>query len=125
MKFLSLIKSLFRSAPRYSAQACADRVRRGEAMLVDVREPGEWASGFADSAALLPLSDLAGARTHWNKFLAEANGRELLLYCAVGGRSGIAARILTAEGFRAANAGSLAEWRNAGWPLDRNAGKLP
>jgi rhodanese-related sulfurtransferase len=91
----------------------------GEAILVDVREPAEWATGVAKSARLLPLSDLTGRRTQWNKFLADAPGREILLYRAVGGRAGIAARILGAEGLRAANTGGLKDWIAAGWPVSK------
>jgi len=111
-----MFKAMFTSAPRLTPADCAARLRAGEAFLVDVREPGEWATGVAESAQLLPLSDLTGARTQWAPFLAAANGREILLYCASGGRSGMAARILVAEGVRAANTGGLAEWLAAGWP---------
>jgi len=85
--------------------------------LVDVRERHEWESGVAERAVLLPLTDLVGRRLYWQPFLVANAGRELLFYCAAGGRSGVAARVLTAAGFRAANAGSLKEWSTAGWPV--------
>ena len=119
MKVLPMIKALFASAQRISPADCAARVRSGEAILIDVREPSEWARGVVQSARRLSLTDLVGARTQWKPFLAEAQGRELLLYCAVGGRSGVAARILVNEGFRAANAGAITEWTTAGWPLEK------
>ena len=114
-----MLKAIFTSAPRLTPADCAARVRSGEALLVDVREPGEWAGGVAHSAALLPLSDLIGSRSQWKEFLATAAGREILVYCAVGGRSGLAARLLVAEGFRAVNTGGLAEWLDSGWPVVR------
>ena len=117
MNLISMTKALFTSVPRVSPAECAARVRAGEALLVDVREPTEWLSGVAESAALLPMSDLNGARTLWRDFLAQVGQREVLTYCAVGARSGIVARILVSEGVRAANAGALAEWRSAGWPI--------
>ena len=117
MSLLTLFKAMFTSAPRATPADCAARVRSGEALLVDVREPGEWSGGVAHSAKLLPLSDLTGARTQWKPFLADAAGREILLYCAAGGRSGLAARLLTVEGFRAANTGGLSDWAAAGWPV--------
>ena len=49
------------------------------------------------------------------------DGREILLYCASGGRSGMAARMLVAEGVRAANTGGLADWLDAGWPVVKPA----
>jgi rhodanese-related sulfurtransferase len=112
-----LLKAMFTTAPRYAASDCLDRVRSGAAVLIDVREPSEWAAGVAERAVLLPLTDLTGGRALWKPFLAAHAGRELLCYCAAGGRSAIAARALAAEGFNAANAGSLGEWSAASWPV--------
>jgi len=117
MNLFQMLKSLFTSAPRQAPLACAHRVRSGEAFLVDVREPGEWADGVARHARLLAFSDLTGARTQWSQFLAEAKDREILLYCASGARSGFAARVLTAEGLKAANTGGLGDWAGSGWPI--------
>ena len=117
MMLITMFKSMFTSAPRYAPADCASRIRAGEAFLVDVREPGEWADGVAHSANLLSFSDLMSARKQWAQFLADANGREILLYCASGARSGMAARLLVAEGVRAANTGGLGDWIGAGWPV--------
>lgn len=117
MKPLRLIRAMFGAVPRHRAEACFDRVRAGAAILIDVREPSEWRTGVADQAVLLSLSDLTSARETWKPFLAAHRDRELLCYCGAGVRSGMAARILTREGFRAANAGSFKEWAAAGWPV--------
>lgn len=117
MKILSMMKAMFTSVPRVAPAECAARVRGGKAILVDVREPAEWEGGVAQSARLLPLSDLTGPRVQWRPFLAETGDREILLYCAAGGRSGLAARLLAAEGFRAVNAGAIGEWLDSGWPI--------
>lgn len=88
------------------------------AVLVDLREPGEWAAtGVAKQAARLSLSDLRGSRVQWRPFLEQNKGKKLLLYCASGTRSGLAARQLRAEGFDAVNTGSLRRWQSSGWPL--------
>ena len=121
MNLLKMLKSLFTSAPRYAPLECAHRVRSGEAVLIDVRESGEWSGGVAERAVLLALSDLTGRRAQWQPFLTANGGKELLVYCASGGRSAIAARILVNEGFRAANVGGFAEWTSAGWPVSRPA----
>lgn len=121
MNLFKLLKSMFTSAPRSSPQECADRVRRGEAVLIDVREPAEWAEGIAQDAQLLAFSDLTGARAQWKSFLAGVADREILVYCASGGRSGMAARVLAAEGFKVANTGGLGDWAQAGWPVVKPA----
>jgi rhodanese-related sulfurtransferase len=105
------------AAPRPPPLDCAARLRSGAAVLIDVREPAEWAEGVAQNAVLLPLSDLTGGRLQWTPFLSHHRERELFVYCRSGGRSAIAARILAAEGFRAANTGSLTDWSAAAWPV--------
>lgn len=119
MAFIQMLSSLFKSTPSASPAAVAARLRSGDAVLVDVREPNEWSRGVVESAVLLPLSDLTRQRVHWSPFLAQTAGRELLLYCASGTRSGIAARLLAGEGFRVANAGGLSDWSAAGWAITK------
>lgn len=92
-------------------------LQAGSAVLIDLREPAEWASGVAKGAALLPGSDLRGGRGQWGPFLETNRDRRLLLYCASGARSVLAAKKLRAEGFDAVNAGSLRDWDRAGWPV--------
>ncbi len=100
-----------------SAEA-AKRLEGGKAVLIDVREPGEWtASGVAAPAVLLSLSDLQGARKDWKPFLEENQGKELILYCRSGNRSGIAARLLAKEGWSTLNAGGFKDWAAAGLPV--------
>jgi rhodanese-related sulfurtransferase len=123
MNVFRLIKAMFTPIPRLRPAVCADRVRAGSALLVDVREPSEWEDGYAKGAALLPLSDLNGPRTQWTPFLAGAANRELILYCGVGGRAAIAAKLLATEGYRTANGGGFSEWCNAGWPTQKPAGR--
>ncbi|MEI6464448.1 MAG: rhodanese-like domain-containing protein [Verrucomicrobiota bacterium] len=117
MNYLKMAKALFTSAPSLPPGDCFERIRSGAAVLIDVREPDEWASGVAEHAVRLALSDLSDARKDWKPFLAANAQRELLVYCAAGGRSAIAARLLVQEGFRAANTGGLRDWVAAGWPV--------
>lgn len=119
MKLLAMLKAAFSSAPRRAPADCAQLIRSGEALLVDVRESGEWAEGVADKAALLAMSDLTGPRAAWGPFLAKVKDREIFLYCASGTRSGLAARLLAAEGIRATNTGGLGDWLAAGWPVSK------
>jgi rhodanese-related sulfurtransferase len=117
MSLFKTIAALFRRAPRRRPAECFAAVRSGQALLVDVREPAEWESGVAAGAILLPLTDLAGGRRLWSEFIRDVGPREVLVYCQAGGRSALAARILTGEGLSAVNAGALAEWAAAGWPI--------
>lgn len=115
--FLGIACAPASNVPSRTPAEAAERVRAGTAVLVDVREPAEWAnSGVVAAAHLLPLSDLRGARTQWRAFLEAHRDKELILYCRTGNRSGQAATLLVADGFHVANAGGLREWIAAGQP---------
>jgi len=104
--------------PSLPPTEAAARVAAGTAVLVDVREAAEWkATGVVATAHLLALSDLRGARTEWRAFLEANRDKELILYCRSGNRSGQAAQLLAAEGFRVANGGALKDWVAAGLPV--------
>ena len=111
--------TFWRARPQIKPEALRAALKAGTAVLVDVREQAEWATGTAKQAALLPLSDLRGPRLQWNAFLEKNRGKQLLLYCHSGTRSAMAAAQLRKEGLAALNAGSLAAIDRAGWPLCR------
>jgi len=95
----------------------AKRVAEGKAILIDVREPAEWAaSGVAEPAVLLPMSDFNGEQKLWKPFLEKNAGKELILYCRSGNRSGQVAAKLAAQGKAVANSGALKDWVAADLP---------
>ena len=99
--------------PKVAAQLVAD----GKAVLVDVREPAEWAeTGVAAGAALLPKSDFDGAQKLWKDFLAHTGDKEVILYCRSGKRAGAVGSTLAAKGIKVANAGGFGDWVAAGLP---------
>jgi rhodanese-related sulfurtransferase len=62
------------------------------------------------------LPNLTGPRQTWKPFLEKNRDKELIIYCRSGGRSGRAAQLLAAEGYRTANAGGFSDWQAAGLP---------
>lgn len=115
---LLVLYQVILARPALSLAEAKAALAAGTAVLIDLREPAEsTATGVAKQAARLPFSDLRGTRTQWRPFLEQHKDRKLLLYCASGTRSGLAARQLRAEGFDAINAGSLRRWQNSGWPV--------
>lgn len=115
---LTMLSACAAPVPRVTPDEAAQRVASGGAVLVDVREPDEWAqTGIVAGAKPLALSDLRGERRDWKPFLAANKDRELILYCRSGNRSGQAAALLAAEGYRTANAGGLRDWVAAGKPV--------
>lgn len=105
------------AGPAISPVEASKRVAAGTAVLIDVREPDEWAGGVAEPALLLSLSDLRGDRVQWTPALEKVRGKELIVYCRSGTRSGIAAGILRKEGFTVLNAGGFGDWTSAGLPV--------
>lgn len=101
-----------------SATEAAKLVADGKAVLVDCREPAEWKdTGVAAPAVLLSKSDFDGDQKQWKAFLAKNSGKQLLVYCRSGARSGAVASALAEKGIKAANVGGLKNWTDAGLPL--------
>ena len=65
----------------------------GEVQLVDVRGPGETAGGVIDGARTIPLTELRSRLTELDA------DHPIIVYCAGGWRSSVAASLLRANGF--------------------------
>ncbi len=116
---LSLATSVFAAdaAPKISAADAAKLVESGKAVLVDCREPAEYAeNGVAKPAVLLPKSDFDADQKKWKEFLEQNKGKQIIVYCRSGGRAGTVAGALKQRGIDAVNAGGLKDWTAAGLP---------
>jgi rhodanese-related sulfurtransferase len=88
----------------------ADRLVAGGALLLDVREPDEWAAGHAPAAVHVPLRTLPANRPE--------PGRAIVAVCRSGARSARAAEALRQWGYDAVNlAGGMQAWATAGLPV--------
>ena len=117
---LSLVSTLVAAeVPKIDAATAAKLVAEGKAVLVDVREPSEWAeSGVAGPAALLPKSEFdAGQAGAWKDFLAKVGDKQVITYCRSGRRSDAVAAALAEKGLKVANAGGFKAWQDAGLPV--------
>lgn len=65
-------------------------------IIIDVREPYEFATGHVDGAINIPPSDLMSGATKLN---GVAKDTELIAYCKTGSRSAVAMNILKDLGF--------------------------
>ncbi|MEP6696957.1 MAG: rhodanese-like domain-containing protein [Pseudonocardiales bacterium] len=87
----------------------------GEVVLLDVREPDEWAAGHAAAATHLPLGQLRADSL--------TNETVIVAVCRSGHRSGQAAAALRSVGFEARNLiGGMQAWARAGLPVLRDDG---
>lgn len=84
--------------------------RRPGAVLLDVREPDEWASGHAPGAVHVPMGRLTPDNL--------PDGRPVYVICRSGNRSCRVAEVLTASGIDARNvSGGMIAWSGAGLPV--------
>ena len=82
------------------------------AVLLDVREAGEWQAGHAEGARWIPLGELAGRQSEIPA------GRDLVVICRSGARSGRVTEALVGAGHAAVNlAGGMQAWAAAGLPV--------
>lgn len=87
------------------------------ALVVDVREPGEYAEGHVPQALLMPL------RTVPDRYQELPKDTTLYLVCAVGARSMQAAYFLAELGYDVRNvAGGTRDWIAAGLPVETGLG---
>ena len=99
---------------RLSPQFAADRLSSPQPpLVVDVRAPGERRQKHIAGSLHIPLNRLA------ENLNSLPNDRPLLVHCAGGYRSSIAASILQAGGFSpvAEIAGGIAAWESANLPI--------
>lgn len=90
----------------------------GGAVLLDVRENGEWNAGHAPQARHIPLGQLA------DRAGTLPVGRQVITVCRAGGRSAQAARILSGRGVDAISlSGGMIAWARAGLPVVGRGGR--
>lgn len=102
-------------APRSVDVQQAQQMNAKGALLLDVREPHEYASGHAPGSRLIPVGQL-------DKRLKEIEAyrdKPVVLICRSGKRSAAATEILQKAGFTAATnvEGGMNAWEKAGLPV--------
>ena len=86
-----------------------------QAVLIDVREPHEYAAAHISGAIHMPLSQFDV------KALPEAGDKHMVFYCAMGMRSQSVAEHLISNGIidSAVNMiGGIQDWSVSGYPLE-------
>lgn len=86
---------------------------KDEALVVDVREPNEYAAGHVPGALLLPLAMVPLRHSELPK------GETVYLICQTGGRSFTAATWLAQQGYDVRNVtGGTSDWIANGFPVE-------
>lgn len=98
---VALLRIVVLKGGRVSSNVVKERIAAG-ASIVDVRTPEEFRQGSYPGAVNIPLQVL-------RQRLGEIDrSRPVVVFCASGGRSAVAAQVLTAAGYAdVSNAGGL------------------
>ncbi|CAJ0796116.1 Thiosulfate sulfurtransferase GlpE [Ralstonia condita] len=100
---------------KLSASAATQLINRRNAIVVDVRESGEYAAGHLPQAKHAPLGELEGKAGS----LAKNKETPIILVCQTGQRAGRAQAVLKRAGYSEVYSleGGLAAWQQAGLPV--------
>jgi rhodanese-related sulfurtransferase len=103
--------------PWVNAAQATHLINREDALVIDVREPNEYAAGHVLGAKNMPLARLVAGATEQLK----RKERPIIVYCDGSERAGKAAALLKRQGFtRVANlSGGLNGWQQAGLPVEK------
>jgi rhodanese-related sulfurtransferase len=102
--------------PSVSPAQATQLINREDALVLDVRDPGEYGAGHILGAKNLPLARIASAGE-----VAKKKDATLVLYCESGDRAGKATGELRKQGYTkvVSLSGGLGAWKQAGLPVER------
>jgi rhodanese-related sulfurtransferase len=114
---LPTIQKLFSRTKEVGVAAAVSLINRRDAVIVDVREPGEFQSGHIPNARNMAVEKIGEGAKGLEKF----KSKPILVVCQSGTRSGQAVRALQAQGFTevVALAGGMSGWQQAQMPVEK------
>jgi len=104
--------------PTVSAAQATQLINREDALVIDVRDPGEYGTGHILGAKNVPLSRIDAAGS---EIAAKRKDKPVIVYCDNGNRSTKAVAALKSQGFGkvVSLSGGLGAWRQAGLPVEK------
>jgi rhodanese-related sulfurtransferase len=109
--------------PQISVEEYA-AIPAGEVVLLDVREPEEWADGHAAEAVHVPMNSVPATVAHDPGPLT--SDTRIVVTCKAGGRSAQVTAWLLQNGFDAVNLdGGMLAWATAHRPMVSETGEPP
>ena len=112
-----VINRLFRTGNEVSILEAVQLINRRDAVVIDVRDSGEYAAGHIVNARHVPEAQLAARIKEMEKFKT----RPIIVSCSTGSRAAHAADVLRKHGFGEVFAlhGGIAAWQQASMPLEK------
>lgn len=110
-----LINRPFRQAKEIGVAEAVQLINRRDAVVVDVRDSGEYAAGHIANARHIPEGQLADRLKELDKF----RSRPIIVSCRAGSRAAGVVGVLAKNSFSEVFAlrGGVAAWQQAGMPL--------
>ena len=108
----------FRQSHEVGAFDAVQLINRRDAVVLDVRDTGDYGAGHITGARHMPESQLADRMKEIEKF----KSRPIVVCCRTGTRAPVVGAMLRKQGFAEAFAlrGGIAAWQQASLPLEKN-----
>ena len=112
-----LISRPFRQTHEVGAFEAVQLINRRDALVLDVRDTGDYAAGHITHARHITEAQLADRIKELDKY----KSRPIVVACKTGSRAPAVAGLLRKQGFTEAFAlrGGIAAWQQASLPLDK------
>ena len=112
-----LITRLYRTGTDVGSFEAVQLINRRDAVVLDVRDAGEFAAGHVANARHIPETELANRVKELEKY----KSRPIIITCRSGARVGAVSGILRKHGFSEVFGlrGGIAAWQQAGLPLEK------
>jgi len=101
----------------------AEQAKKGDAVIVDVRDGDELADGMVSGAYWLSTGDIKNQTPRYKEIISRLpKDKTIYIYCAAGHRAGKVADTLRAQGFHAENLGGFSSLEQDGFPVTKVKG---
>jgi len=112
-----LLSRLVRPGSEVGPAEAVQLINRRDALVIDVREDAEYATGHITNSRHIPLAQLADHLKALEKF----KSRPIIVNCRSGARAASAVSVLRKNGFDEVFTlrGGISGWQQAGMPLEK------
>lgn len=128
---IQIVAEARKTIPELTVAQAREKLDQGQiGLLLDVREPVEWEKGHIPGAVLAPRGMLewyADPTTPYAKpELTTKRDAHIIVACASGGRSMLAAQTLQSMGYTnvVSMVGGFNEWSKQGFPIEEGTAEM-
>lgn len=113
--WLALQSSALAAAPSVTLEEARTALDKSSAVVIDVREPSEHATGVAKGALLIPMAQVENRLPE----IIKSKAQPIILVCATQNRSARLAEKLQAAGYSNISfvQGGMSQWSARSWPV--------